>query len=92
VALKSATPALLFINDTDHDVSQTVVGPTSPSVHLSLKPGERQLVNMPWYIGWGEPQLPENVGPKYNFLVFKVYYLSAFPNPWWTHGEYFLSP
>lgn len=79
IYIQSLSPAYLFINDTDERVNMHVIGGTSPGVRVNLAAGEKQVVDMSWW--WGKPQLPD-VKPKYDLLIYKVFYLSTFPEEW----------
>ncbi|EKD79137.1 MAG: hypothetical protein ACD_41C00156G0007 [uncultured bacterium] len=88
--LKSFSPTYLFINNTPFQVHTSLVGSSSPTVPLDIAPGERQLVHWSWVSG--QLSLPlrsdgQRIEPKYNLIIFKVYYLSDFPDKWGVKKE-----
>lgn len=83
--LKSSSPTYLFINDTEFQVHTSLIGSSSPTVRLNIVPGERQLVHWSWVSG--QLDLPrgsdgQRIQPKYDLIVFKVFYISDFPRDW----------
>lgn len=83
--LESLSPGMLFVNDTERTVSNGLIGGTSPSVSVHVAPGESQFIDMPSW--WGTPSFPREedgtqVDPRWNFIIFEVYYLSDFPESW----------
>lgn len=85
IYLEAQSPIHRFVNDTDSEVNALLVGGTSPGVRLSIPPGEKQIVNMPYW--WGEPDLPRDengkrIKPSLNLVVYKVYKFSSFPEDW----------
>lgn len=83
--LESLSPAMLFINNTDSLINNYLFGAGSPGIHLNIDPEKSQLVDMPSW--WGNADFPKNengerVKPRWNFVVYKIYYLSDFPESW----------
>lgn len=83
--LEALSPMYLFVNDTDNDVHSYIIGAGSPGVRIDIAPGGTQVVDMPsWYGTFDLPRTTDGkrVEPRWNFIVFKIYYLSSFPEKW----------
>ena len=81
IYLKSQTPAYLFINDTNQPVQQHFIGASSPGIAIFLEPGDRRFVDLPW---WQSNPFIFSIKPRHNFIVYKIYRVSDFSEPWWT--------
>ena len=78
VYLESQSPAYLFVNDTNASMQTGIVAQTSPAVRINLEPGEKKFVDMPswWHADFGRGD--SEIKPRYNFIVFQIFYLSDF--------------
>lgn len=82
IYFKSLYPTYLFINNTSTSFNGYWQGASS-SVDFNVASGERKLINIP--VSVDKAPLPftangENMKPKYNLIVFKLFYLSDFPD------------